>query len=79
MTSGYPSGPTIFKLLLQMVIIDTISTTGKLRDNLSYLDTYMTNAITNTYELNCYVKLNYHVPKSHVERCDDIISKLIKG
>jgi hypothetical protein len=54
-----PSGPLLFKLLMQKAIIDTRATSSLLRENLSSPDTYMATIKSNIKEFNEYVKQNY--------------------
>jgi hypothetical protein len=74
-----PSGPLLFKLLMQKAIIDTRATSSLLRENLSSLDTYMATIKSNIEEFNEYVKQNYEGLLARGERCDDIMINLFKG
>jgi hypothetical protein len=74
-----PSGPILFKLLMQKAIIDMRATSSLLRENLSGLDTYMATIKSNIKEFNEDVKQNYERLLAHGERCDDIMINLFKG
>ena len=74
-----PSGPLLFKLLMQKAVIDTRATASLLRENLSSLDTYMSTINSNIEEFNKYVKTNYEGLRARGERCDDIMINLFKG
>lgn len=74
-----PSGPLLFKLLMQKAVIDTRATASLLRENLSSLDTYMSTINSNVKEFNLYVKTNYEGLRARGERCDDIMINLFKG
>jgi hypothetical protein len=74
-----PSGPLLFKLLMQKAIIDTRATASILRENLSSLDTYMATINSNIENFNKYVKTNYEGLRARGERCDDIMINLFKG
>jgi hypothetical protein len=74
-----PSGPLLFKLLMQKAVIDTRATASLLRKNLSSLDTHMSVVKSNIEEFNKYVKINYEGLKARGERCDDLMINLFKG
>lgn len=74
-----PSGPLLFKLLMQKAVIDTRATASLLRENLSSLDTYMPTVNSNIEDFNKYVKNNYEGLRARGERCDDIMINLFKG
>ena len=77
--NGQPSGPLLFKLLMQKAIIDTWATSSLMRENLSNLDSYMTTVKSDIEEFNRYVKLNYQGLQARGERCDDIMIHLFKA
>ena len=77
--NGIPSGPLLFKLLMQKAIINTWATTSLMRENLSNLDSYMTNVKSDVEEFNRYVKRNHQGLQTRGERCDGIMIHLFKA
>jgi hypothetical protein len=74
-----PSGPVLFKLLMQKATIDTRATASLLCKNLSSLDTYMAKIQSNIKEFNKYAKVNWVGLKACGECCDDLMINLFKG
>ena len=77
--NNVPSGPLLFKLLMQKAIIDTWATSSLMRENLSNLDSYITTVKSDIEEFNRYVKMNYQGLQARGERCDDIMVHLFKA
>ena len=50
--NNVPSGPLLFKLMMQKAIIDTWATSSLLRENLSNLDSYITTVKSDIEEFN---------------------------
>ena len=74
-----PSGPLLYKLLMQKAIIDTIATESLFRENLTNLDSYMSSVKSDIKVFNEYVKLNYEGLRARGGKCDDIMIHLFKA
>ena len=78
--NGQPSGPLLFKLLMQKVVIDNWATSSFLiQKNVSNQDSHMATVKADIEEFNRYVKLNYQGLQARGESYDGIMVHPIKA
>jgi hypothetical protein len=76
---GNHSGIMLFKLLTRNANTDTRATALQLRENITYLDSYMSTVDSNIELFNQHLKVNRDGLTAHRESSDDLTINLFKA
>ena len=74
-----PSGPLLFKLLVQKAVVDVRATASLMRTNLIELTKYMELVNCDISKFNQYVKLNHEGLHARGESCPDLMIHLFNA